>query len=109
MQTTVPPSTSSIARRRSEGVAVGFAGANAHRPIDRSDKNFAVADLPGLGRASDRLNDSIRPLRRDRDLDADLGQETHRIFGAAIDLRVPLLAAVTLDLGDGHSNHADRR
>src|SRR6476659_9686536 len=39
--------------------------------------------------------------------DAQLGQEVHDIFGAAIDFGVALLAAVTLDLGDGHAVDAD--
>ena len=49
------------------------------------------------------------PGRRDRrhhDLDLDLGQEVHGVFGAAIDLGVALLAAEPLDLGDGHARDA---
>jgi hypothetical protein len=34
--------------------------------------------------------------RRQR-LDLDLGQETHGVFGAAIDFRVSLLASITFD------------
>ena len=37
----------------------------------------------------------------------DLRQEVHGVFGAAIDFRVALLAAVALDLGDGHALHAE--
>ena len=33
----------------------------------------------------------------DRDLDLDLGQEAHRVFGAAIDFRMALLSAVPFD------------
>ena len=45
----------------------------------------------------------------DRDLDLELGQEAHGVFGAAVDFRVALLAAVALDLGDGQALDADRR
>src|SRR4051812_22982540 len=46
-------------------------------------------------------------LGGNRDLDPQLGQEIHDIFGAAIDLGVTFLAAVALDLGDGHAVDAD--
>ena len=44
---------------------------------------------------------------RDRDFDLQLGQEAHGVFGAAVDFRVALLAAVALDLGHGQAVHAD--
>src|SRR5262249_60544693 len=43
-----------------------------------------------------------------RHFDADLRQEVHGVFGAAVDLGVPFLAAVTLDFARGHSLYADR-
>ena len=42
-----------------------------------------------------------------RDLDLQLRQEAHGIFGAAVDFRVALLAAVAFDLGDGQALHAE--
>ena len=44
----------------------------------------------------------------DRDLDPQLGQEIHRVFGAAINFRVALLPAVAFDLGHGHAVDAER-
>ena len=41
-------------------------------------------------------------------LDLEFRQEAHGVFGAAVDFRVALLTSVTLDLGDGHSVHANR-
>ena len=38
-----------------------------------------------------------------------LGQKAHRIFGAAIDLRVPLLPAVAFDFAHGQALNADSR
>ena len=72
--------------------AVGLAGADADGLVDRGDKNLAVADLPGVGGAADGL-DVLAPIGSNRDLDADLRQEIHRVFGAAIDLGMGLLPA----------------
>ena len=41
--------------------------------------------------------------------DLDLGQEVHHVFRAAVQLRVALLAAKALDLGDRDALHADLR
>ena len=41
----------------------------------------------------------------DGDVDANLRQEIHGVFGPAIDLLVPLLPAVAFDLGNGHALH----
>src|SRR6201995_1324449 len=65
--------------------------------VEVDDEDFAVADLSGLGRRGDRINGLVDLLGRDRDLDLDLGQEAHRVFGAAIDFRMAFLPAVSLD------------
>src|SRR5262249_10756994 len=83
---------------RLQCVAVGFAGANAHAVLDRAHEDLAVADLSGFCRGPDHLDHPIGAVGRDRDLDLDLGQEIHRVFGTAIDLGVPLLSAVALHL-----------
>ena len=44
-----------------------------------------------------------------RDLDLHLGQEADVVFGAPVDLRLALLAAEALDLGDRQALHAKRR
>src|SRR5918994_5127230 len=81
---------------KSEGVAVGLAGADANRPLERRDEDLAVADLAGSRGGRDRLHDAADEIGRDRDLDPHLGEEAHRVFGAAIDLGMALLATVTL-------------
>src|SRR5262252_3538280 len=78
--------------RPSERVDVGLAGPDAHRLIDRGDEDLAVADLPGLGGGDDRLHDLLDAIGRHRHLDADLRQEVHGVFGAAVDFGVALLA-----------------
>src|SRR5262249_15561166 len=84
-------------------VTVGLAGADAHCALDAGDKDLAVADLAGLGRVGDHLDHLVDLVVVDSDVDPDLGQEVHGVFGAAINLLVALLAAVAFDLGDGHA------
>src|SRR5881398_1736575 len=95
-------------RQNLERVAVGFAGPDPQRVIDRRHEYLAVADLAGAGTRGDDVNRLLGEVRRDRDLDSELGQKIHDIFGAAIDLGVALLAAVSLDLGHGHAADSDR-
>src|SRR6185312_11872848 len=95
-------------RAGSERRGVGFAGADAHGVVEAEDENLAVADLAGLGGARDGRDHLVGLVGGDRDLDLDLRQEAHRVFGATIDFRVALLAPVALDLGDSQSLHAER-
>src|SRR5580698_1408013 len=86
---------------------VGFAGADAHGVIEIDDEDLAVADLAGLRRRRDRVDDLVDLIRRAGDLELDLGQEAHGVFGAAVDFGVALLAAIAFDFGDGQPLHAD--
>ena len=61
---------------------------------------------PVLAARGDRLDHAVGAVVRHHDLDLDLGQEVHGVFGAAIDLGVALLAAEALDLGDGEPGDA---
>src|SRR5579871_6213071 len=76
--------------------------------LDRRHKNLAVADLAGACVRGDDLDRLVGEVGCDGDLYPELGQEVHDIFGAPVDLGVPLLAAVALDLGDRHAVHTDR-
>src|SRR4051812_42128893 len=53
--------------RRSERVAVCFAGADAHRLVDAENEDLAVADLAGLGSGCDRFDGLVDHVGRDRD------------------------------------------
>src|SRR3982751_5283128 len=106
MTTARPDSRDSLARR-SDGVVVDFAGADAHHLLDRRHEDLAVTNLPGLGGLDDRLNATFDVAVLHDYLELDLGQEVDDVFGAAIQLGVTLLAAETLDLGDGQTGHAD--
>src|SRR5580704_6578318 len=91
-----------------ERVGVRLTGADANRLLDRRHKDLAVADLPGLGGRADGFDRLLGEIGGDSDLEPDLGQEVHGIFGAAIDFHMALLAAVAFDLGHGHAVHPDR-
>src|SRR5262245_11421130 len=75
--------------------------------INRGDKDFAVADLPGLGRVANGLDDPLGLGIIDHELDSDLRQQINRVFGAAIDLRVALLAAVAFGFDNRNALQAD--
>src|SRR5215475_2660335 len=61
-----------------ERVRVDFAGPDAHRMINRGDKDFAVADLPSLGRAANGLDDPLGLGIIDHELEPDLRQQISR-------------------------------
>src|SRR5260370_1123338 len=74
----------------------------------RRHKNLAVADLAGARARGDDVHRLLGKIRRDGDFDSEFRQKIHDIFGTAVDLGVALLAAVALDLGDGHAGDPDR-
>src|SRR5579872_5591387 len=65
--------------------------------VEVDDEDFAVADLSGFCSRGDGVDGLVDLVRGDRDLDFYLGQETDGIFGAAVDFRVALLPAISLD------------
>src|SRR5947208_13333241 len=82
---------------KSEGRGIRLTCADTNRMVEVDDEDLAVADLAGLGGGGDGVDGLVDLIRGDSDLDLDLGQETHGIFGAAIDFRVALLAAIPFD------------
>src|ERR1017187_3000556 len=84
-----------------------FFGADAHDILDRQDKDFAIADLTGLGGLDDRIDRLAGGIVADGDLQFRLREKIPRVFSTAINLRVPVLPAEALDLGDGHAADAD--
>ena len=82
-------------------VEPGLPRANANGFLDIGDEDLTVADAPGLGRAADGVDRPLDQVVADHDLDFDLGQEVHDVFGAAIKLRMALLTSETLGFGDG--------
>src|SRR3954465_3662273 len=93
---------------RLQRCSVGLAGADAHGVVERDNEDLAVTDLAGLGRPGDRLNDPVDQGGIDSHLDLHFGQEVHCVLSAAVDLGVPLLAPIPLDLRDRQTVYADR-
>src|SRR4051812_2159367 len=75
--------------------------------VEADDEDLAVADLSGFGRRGDGVDGLVDLVRGHGDLDLDLGQEAHGIFGAAIDFRMALLPTVSLDFRHRKTVNAD--
>src|SRR5947207_4020318 len=91
----------------SEASQAGFGGADPNGFLDVGHEDLAVADPPGLGGAPDGVDRLLDQVIPDHDLDFDLGQEIHNVFGAAIEFGVPLLSPETLGFGDGDALQSD--
>src|SRR2546430_13622145 len=89
----------------SEGVLAGLAGADAHDLLERRDEDLPVADLSGASRGLDGFDDLVDERVVDGGLDLDLGQEVHDVLGAAVQLRVALLATEALHFGHRDALH----
>jgi hypothetical protein len=103
------PFVSNHQKNLDSAASFGLAGANTYHLLNRHDKNLAVADFAGTRRLDDGVNGGINVLGIDDDFDLDLGQEIDDILGTAIQLGMALLAAETLDLGDGQAGNTDFR
>src|SRR5258708_6534564 len=65
--------------------------------VEIDDEDLAVADLSGFCRRCDGVDGLVDLVRGDSDLDLYFRQETHRVFSTAIDFRMALLPAISLD------------
>ena len=92
---------------RLEGFFADFLSANAYGLIDGGDEDLAVADLAGAGGFDDCGLDAGDEIIGEDDLDLDLGQEIDRVFAAAINLGMALLASKALDFRDRESLYPD--
>ena len=75
--------------------------------VEVDDEDLAVADLAGLCSAGDRFDGLVDLSRGDSHLDLDLGKEAHGVFSAAVDFRMALLAAISLDFCHREAVNAD--
>jgi hypothetical protein len=78
---------------------VGLSGADANGALDWRNEDLAVAHLSGSCGILYRRNNSVRLLRGDHKINPDFLHKVHGILGAAINLRVSLLSAESVDLG----------
>src|SRR5438876_6432168 len=91
---------------RSQRFRSPFAGSNAHRLLHLGYKDFAVADLSGLGFFQNRLDRALCAIVTDHDLKLYFWKKIHGVLGAAINLAVPLLPPKSFHLAQSHSFHA---
>src|ERR671930_2199781 len=80
----------------SDGVQSGFAGSNPDCFFDVGDEDFAVADPPGLGGTTDRLDGFFDHVVSEHNLDLHLGKKIDIVFGSASMFGGPSLAATPL-------------
>jgi hypothetical protein len=81
---------------------------DAHRAFEVEDEKLAVPDLTGLCRPGDGVDGLVDLVGRHCHFDFDLGQETDRVFGAAIDFRMALLTPASFNLGHDHAVYTGR-
>src|SRR5580704_16468711 len=91
----------------SDGVKPGFPRPDPDGFFDRGDKDFAVANAPGLGGATDGLDGFLDHVVAEHDLDLHLGEKIDDVFGAAIKLGVAFLAPEPLGFSHGYSLQTD--
>src|ERR1700760_939455 len=92
---------------KSKCSGIGLAGADTNRMVEVDDEDLAVADLSGFCRGRDGVDGLVDLVRGDSDLDLDLGQETHRVFSTAVNFRMALLPAISLDFRHRETVNAD--
>jgi len=83
-----------------------FVVADADGVVDVADKDFAVADAAGAGRADDGLKGFFLHVVVDHKFDLHLGQKIDRVFAAAVKLGVALLTAMAAGFENGHAFNA---
>src|SRR3712207_2825172 len=90
------------APRSLDGFFADLFRADANRVFDWEDENFAVADLAGFRSAHDKVNGFFDHLVGQHDCDFHFRKKIKRVLATTIDLRVALLAAEALGIGNGH-------
>ena len=83
-----------------------FLGANTNGGFDVADKNFAITNLTRARRPHDGVDGLLDHGIGQDDLDLDFREEIDRVFAAAVNFRVALLAAKALDFGNGQALRA---
>src|SRR5690606_23844959 len=94
---------------RSDRDGAAVAGPHPDDLLDRDDPDLAVPDAAGLRGLDDRAAHQGDVLVLDEGLAAGPRDEVDGVLGAAVDLGVPVLAAVAAGLGDRHALDPDAR
>src|SRR5260221_10759563 len=84
----------------SDGVQPGFPRSNPDRFFYVGDEDLAVADASSLRCAPDRFDGFFNHIVTKHNLDLHLREKIDNVFGATIELGMPLLPAEALGFGD---------
>src|SRR6476659_766748 len=85
-----------------------FSRTDADDVLDRENEDLPVADAARLGGTLDGVHDLRNLLVADDDVELYLGEKINHVLRAAVELRVPLLAAEPFHFADGDALDADR-
>ena len=90
----------------SDSFAAGFAGTDADHLVQLGDEDLAITDLAGAGDVDDGFDDLFGDVIGNRQLEFGLGQKVDDVLGTPVQLGMPALPAVALDLGDRNAVYA---
>jgi len=90
----------------SDGRVVRFARPDAHDVLEVHHEDLPVADPAGVRGRGDRLDHLVAEFVGNGDLELDLREKVNDVFGAAIELRMSLLAPEALDFRGGEAADA---
>src|ERR1700712_2962104 len=96
-----------FARPASDRIGSALTGTHPHHGFHGADPHFAVPDLTGPSRAHDAVQHLVGVVVLDQHLDAHLRHEVDRVLSTPVNLGMPLLPAVTLNLAYRHPQDAD--
>ena len=88
------------------GRVVRFARPDAHDVLEVHHEDLPVADPAGVRGRGDRLDHLVAEFVGNGDLELDLREKVNDVFGAAIELRMSLLAPEALDFRGGEAADA---
>src|SRR5512134_1024200 len=91
----------------SNGVVPALARSDPDDFLHVRHEDLPVPDPAGAGGFLHRLHHLGYQVVGHDDFQLDLGEEVDHVFGAPVELGVPLLAAEPLDLGNGHAVDPD--
>src|SRR5436305_4833111 len=90
-----------------QGVRPALSGPDPDQLVDRRRPHLAVADLPRRRRLHDDVHDIGCVVVGDDDVEPHLGHEVDGVLRASVDLGVPLLPAVAVDLRHRQPVHSE--
>src|SRR6266550_7588920 len=93
--------------KNSDRVQAGFPGSDPDGFFDAGDEDLAVANAPGLGSTTDRLDGFLDHVVAEHNLDLHLGEKIHDVFGPPVKFGMTLLAAEAFGFGHGNALQAD--